>query len=350
MDHSEYNIENLLINESFINFCYGLNASDVKYWEDKLKNNKELVNNIEQARELCLLLAVKVTSAEKQVQLEKLKYDIEHTTVLEPEKRTVIAKVKQLWVWASIAASFLLITSIYIAKYKTGYTAASVMYGAITKSNYHLTAQTDFNHRKTVVLPDGSTVIMNGSSTLKIAADFNVKNRHVLLSGEAFFQVKKNHAKPFVVFTDKTATTALGTSFKVQSYPGEAAGSVMLNTGKVRVESTKTNAIDDVILIPGQQAVLANNEAGFVKSGFDKTSIQNWLNRKLVFTNSNLGDIITKFKEIYGINIITSNISPDKVMFTGQFNGRNPMEVLDAISFSNHFTYKQTGNTITLIF
>ena len=350
MDHSEYNIENLLLNESFINFCYRSNASDIEYWEYKLKNEGEHAGSIKQARELCLLLAVKVSPAEKKIQLEKLKHDIEHTIVSQPEKLTVIAKVRQLWLWASIAASFLLITGIYIAKYKTGHIAASVMYSAITNSNYHLTAQTDFNHRKTIVLPDGSTVIMNGSSTLKIAADFNVSNRHVLLSGEAFFLVKKNHAKPFVVFTDRTATTALGTSFKVQSYPGERTGSVMLTTGKVRVESTKTTTVDEVILTPGQQAVLAKNTAGFVKSGFDKISIQNWLNRKLVFSNSDLTNITTKFKDIYGINIIATNISPDKVMFTGEFNGRNPIEVLDAISFSNHFTYKQTGNTITLIF
>jgi hypothetical protein len=37
-------------------------------------------------------------------------------------------------------------------------------------------------------------------------------------------------------------------------------------------------------------------------------------------------------------------------MFTGQFNDQNPIEVLEAIGFSNHFTYKQSGNNITLIF
>lgn len=350
MDHSEFNIENLLTDESFINFCYGTDQNDIQFWEDKLAANPDAAGNIEQARELCLLLAVKVSPVEKQIQLNKLKHELEQVGVLQLQKKTISIKVKQLWVWASVAASFLLFTTIYIAHYRAVQSTAAAMYSHINGSNYHLTAQTDFNHRKTVVLPDGSTVIMNGSSTLKIAADFNVKNRHVLLSGEAFFLVKKNHAKPFVVFTGKTATTALGTSFKVQSYPAESVASVMLSTGKVKVESTQTNTIDEVILTPGQQAVLANNKDAFVKSGFDNSSIQNWLNRKLVFANSNLTDITTKFREIYGINIITSNISPDKVMFTGQFNNQNPIEVLEAIGFSNHFTYKQSGNNITLIF
>jgi transmembrane sensor len=350
MDHSEFNIENLLTSESFINFCYGTNKTDVQLWEDKIVANPDASGNIEQARELCLLLAVKVSPGEKQIQLDKLKQQIEQAGVLQIEKKTIGTKVKQLWIWASVAASFLLFTTIYIAHYRASQSTASAMYSHINNSNYRLTAQTDFNHRKTVVLPDGSTVIMNGSSTLKVAADFNIKNRHVLLTGEAFFLVKKNHAKPFVVFTDKTATTALGTSFKVQSYPAETVASVMLSTGKVKVESTKTNTIDEVILTPGQQAVLANNKTAFVKSGFDNLSIQNWLNRKLVFANSDLTDITRKFKEIYGINLITSKISPDKVMFTGQFNDQNPIEVLEAIGFSNHFTYTQSGNNITLIF
>ena len=349
MDHSELNIEKLLTNESFINYCYRTDQNDIQFWEDKINTSPELANTIEQARELCLLLAVKVSPAEKIIQLEKLKQEVEQAGVPLSPQSTAGAKIKRLWVWAGIAASFLILSTLYIVHDKAAQSTASAMYSHINNSNYSLTAQTDFNHRKTVALPDGSTVILNGLSTLKIAADFNVKNRHVLLTGEAFFLVKKDHTRPFVVFTDKTATTALGTSFKVQSYPAERVAGVMLSTGKVKVESTQTNAIDAVILAPGQQALLANSHTAFVKSGFDNTAIQNWLNRKLVFANSNLIDITTKFKEIYGINIITSNISPDRVTFTGQFNGQNPIEVLEAIGFSNHFTYKQSGNTITLI-
>ena len=350
MNQSEFSVENLLANESFINYCYGLNYVDIQFWENKLITNPELKNNIKQAKELCLLLAIKVSPAEKQIQLEKLQYEIEALENAVPAKEKGYAKVKQLWIWASVAASILILAMVYIFNRTGEAEKGVVLYGHITSSNYRLTAITDFDHRKTVVLPDGSTVIMNGSSTLKVASDFNIKDRHVFLIGEAFFLVKKDHTKPFVVLTAKTATTALGTSFKVQSYPSELLASVMLATGKVKVESTRSDKISDVILTPGQQAVLANNNTAFEKSGFNSSAIQNWLNRKLVFSNSDLNEIAQRFKEIYGLNIITSNISPDKVMFTGQFSGKNPDEVLNAIGFSNHFTFKQAGNNVTLEF
>lgn len=350
MDHSNFSIEELLTDESFVNYCYALNTADVQLWEDKLSANPELKEPIEKAKELCLLLAIKVSSAEKQIQLEKLQYEIEALKNTGPVKEKGYAKIKQLWVWAGVAASILILTTVYFSNRTTEPEKGAALYSEVTGSNYTLTAKTDFDHRKTVLLPDGSTVIMNGSSTLKVAADFNKKDRHVFLTGEAFFQVKKDHTKPFVVLTAKTATTALGTSFKVQSYPSESFASVMLATGKVKVESTRSDKISDVILTPGQQAVLPNNNSTFEKSGFNNTSMQNWLNRKLVFSNSDLNEIAQRFKEIYGLNIITSNVSPDKVMFTGQFSGQNPDEVLNAIGFSNHFTFKQAGNNVTLEF
>ena len=350
MDHLNFSIEELLTNESFINYCYALNPDDVQLWEDTISANPKLKEAIEKAKDLCLLLSIKVSPTEKQIQLEKLQHEIETLEMAGPAKEKGYAKVKQLWIWASVAASILILAMVYIFNRTGEAEKGIVLYSHITSTNYKLTAITDFDHRKTVVLPDGSTVIMNGSSILKVASDFNIKDRHVFLIGEAFFLVKKDHTKPFVVLTPKTATTALGTSFKVESYPSELLASVMLATGKVKVESTRSDKIDDVILMPGQQAVLANNNTAFEKSGFNNSTIQNWLNRKLVFSNSDLNEIARRFKEIYGLNIITSNISPDKVMFTGQFSGQNPDEVLNAIGFSNHFTFKQAGNNVTLEF
>jgi transmembrane sensor len=350
MDHSEFNVEYLITNESFINYCYGLNEADVLFWEDKLKNNTELKNNIEQAKELCLLLAIKVSPADKNIQLEKLRQEISKIETGPQVKQTAKLPIRKLWAWASMAAAVLIIASVYLVNYISNAPLAATLYSQVTNSNYHFIAKTDFDERKKIELPDGTTVIMNGSSSIKLANDYNIKNRHVLLTGEAFFLVKKDHSRPFVVLTAKTATTALGTSFKVQSYPSETTASVMLATGKVKVESTRTSAIDDIKLVPGEQAVLKQGAAVIEKSTFNNATLQNWINRKLVFTDANLSQITLKFREIYGVNIIVPKNVPEQVLFTGSFNNRNPTEVLEAIGFTNHFTYKQNGNNVTLIF
>ena len=350
MDRSDFNVENLAANESFVNYCYGLNEADVLYWQNMLKTNPELKNNIEQARELCLLLAIKVSPADKTAQLVKLKLEIEAYEEGNLNIEKASAPVRTLWAWASIAASLLIVAAIYLTYNATITPAGATLYSQVTASNYHLTAKTAFDERTKVVLPDGTSVILNGSSQLKIADNYNQKTRYVLLSGEAFFLVKKDHSRPFVVLTGKTATTALGTSFKVQSYPSENFASVMLATGKVKVESTQSANIDDVKLTPGEQAVLKQGQLTFEKSNFNNANLQNWIDRKLVFSNSNLNEITAKFKEIYGINIIASNLPAEGVLFTGTFINKKPSEVLEAIGFSNHFTYKQNGNIVTLNF
>src|ERR1700744_6156645 len=113
MDHSNFSIEELLTDESFVNYCYALNPNDVQLWENRLSTNPELKETIEKAKELCLLLAIKVSTADKQVQLEKLKYEIEALGDIIPVKEKGYAKVKQLWVWASVAASILILTMVY---------------------------------------------------------------------------------------------------------------------------------------------------------------------------------------------------------------------------------------------
>jgi len=353
MDYALYKTEDFLTDESFILYCYGDDEAAKAHWENILNDQPELRKNINDARSLCLLLGIKVSTAEKVTALERLKTIIDLTGEIgEPQSYPYILGRKTYFSrWMAIAASLLIIASTYgIYKFNVPPSSAA-LYSAANTANYRLIGTTDFNHRKHIVLPDGSSVLLNGSSTLKIANDYNASNRHVLLSGEAFFLVKKNPQKPFVVITGKIATTALGTSFKVQSYPDENEASVMLLTGKVKLESTQYNLkVDHVTLLPGQQASLPKGDNAFNQSSFSEEGLHNWLNRKLVFSDAGLKEITVKLKEMYGIVVIPVNKPGEDISFTGQFNDKNLTDVLDAIGFTNHFTYKQEGNSVKLMF
>jgi transmembrane sensor len=350
MDYINFNIEDFLTDESFINYCFELNDTDKSHWENIILTQPLLKKKIADARELCLLLGIKVNKADKQEALAKLKASI----AAEQLKTHILPvnNVRRLWLpRIAIAATLLVLVIAYgLYRYNTPVSAA-VLYSQATNANYHLVAQTNFSNRKSVVLPDGTTVILNGSSTLKVANDYNKNNRHVLLTGEAFFEVTKDKARPFVVLTAKTATTALGTSFKVSSYATSKTASVMLATGKVRVESTQSGrGITDQILTPGQQVVLADGNNNFIRSDFNQAELQNWISSKLVFSNANFTEIATKITDTYGIQVVTDNKEVNKIRFTGQFNNKSLTDVLDAIGFVNNFTYKQKGDTIKIVF
>ncbi|MET3980438.1 transmembrane sensor [Mucilaginibacter sp. UYP25] len=350
MDYLNFNIEDFLTDTSFINYCYDLNDADKAHWENVILTQPLLKKKIADARELCLLLSIKINKEEKQEALAKLKASIAAEQL--KTKSTQATNVRRLWLPRVAVAATLLVLAIGYGLYKyTTPVSGAVLYSQVTNNNYHTVGQTTFSNRKILVLPDGTTVTLNGSSSLKIANDYNKNNRHVLLTGEAFFEVTKDKTRPFVVLTNKTATTALGTSFKVSSYADAKTTSVMLSTGKVRVESTHAKSkIADQVLIPGQQVVLAEGDNSFIKSGFDQVEIQNWRNSRLIFTNADFTDIAAKIANTYGVQIKADEQQADKIMFTGQFNNKSLTDVLDAIGFVNKFTYKHDGSTITLVF
>lgn len=348
MDYQNFNIEDFLTDESFINYCYELNDIDKAHWENIILTQPLLKKKIAEARELCLLLGIKVSKADKQEALDKLIASIEAQQL----KSTPLNNIRRLWLSRIAVAATLLVLIIAYGLYKYNQPVSGAMlYSQVTGANYHLVAQTNFSNRKSVVLPDGTAVTLNGSSTLKVANDYNTNSRHVLLTGEAFFEVTKDKTRPFVVLTAKTATTALGTSFKVSSYATAKTASVMLATGKVRVEATQPRSnIADQILIPGQQVVLADGDNSFTKTNFNNTELQNWISSKLIFSDANFTEISAKITDTYGIQVIADNKQVDKIRFTGQFSNKSLTDVLDAIGFVNNFTYKQRGDTIKIVF
>jgi transmembrane sensor len=352
MDYSSYQIEDFVTDDSFVAYCYNDDSAAVKKWENILAQNPDLTTKIAEARELCLLLAVKVSPAEKALALERLKNEINVTHEAEPATSRIVSIRNYFNKWVAVAATVLIMAGAF-AVYKINGTnpSGAALYSEATDANYKLIGKTAAGHRQFIKLPDGSTALLNGSSTLKIANDYNADNRHLLLTGEAFFQVTKNKHKPFVVITGKTATTALGTSFKVESYPGAKVASVMLSTGKVKVEYTQLDLkVEDVTLIPGQKAALYNGDTAFTQTNFDAGDLRNWMDRKLIFKNAGLKEISATLKTVYGVVVAQVDKAGDDVSFTGEFSGKDLNEVLDAIGFTNHFTYTQNGNTVKLVF
>ncbi|MDB5148661.1 MAG: FecR family protein [Mucilaginibacter sp.] len=351
MDYSSYQTADFLTDDSFIAYCYAESTEAIEKWENIAAQNPGIGEKMTDARELCLLLGIKVGAVEKAAALERLKNAMDETVEAEQPQGRIIGLRNYVMRWMAVAAALLMMAGAFAVYQLNTNPTGAALYSEANDHNYTLIGQTKAGERKFIRLPDGSTALLNGASSLKIATDYNARNRHLLLTGEAFFSVAKNKHKPFVVITGKTATTALGTSFKVESYANAGVASVMLATGKVKVECTQPDLkVADVTLVPGQQAALFKDAKVFAQTSFNTNDLQNWINRRLVFKDANLPEIAAKMKTMYGIVIAPVDKAGDSISFTGEFSGKNINEVLEAIGFTNHFTYKQDGNTIKLLF
>lgn len=340
MNYSLYTIEDFLTDDSFVNYCLRKNPDDVLLWENVLKKQPELSGIIDQATAMYYLLSVKVNPIEREAELLKLK------AIIAPAQQQTSRLSKRL-AWFSAAAAILICIGIYSVINRKNYDVLVPEY----TENIKNTIQTQYNERRSVTLPDGSIVLLNGLTTLKIDDNYNKNSRVLWLQGEAHFSVAKNKERPFIVISGKTATTALGTSFKINNYnrPGETK--VMLTSGKVNVGTiTDKMIINHVALLPGEQVNIADAGNKFIKSRFSLQEVEDWANCKLVFSMASLQEIRSVLKDTYGVEIVTKNQPKQPIAFTGQFSNERLTEVLDAIGFSNHFTYTIKEDKVTLDF
>ncbi|WGQ07931.1 FecR domain-containing protein [Pedobacter gandavensis] len=359
MKYAAYAVEDFLTEDTFLNYCLGNDQKAVLYWEHIRNTYPELEDRILKARTLFFLLAVKVDPLEKQQELNKLKMAIDRLEENSPaavpihEIESPEPIIRKLWFqtktsWITVAAAIVIAIGTYALLDKKEYGTTIPAFAA---SSQRITIKTAYNERKTITLTDGSKVTINGLTELKLDPNYNEDNRILWLSGEAFFEVAKDKEKPFIVITGKTATTALGTSFKINNYSRRNETSVMLNTGKVSVGTIVNQQVkEELVLSPGEQVDISADAGKLVKTTFNRQKIDDWNNRNLVFSKASLQEIKSLLRETYGIEITAKNEPKKPIAFTGKFYGKGLTEVLSAIGFSNHFTYVIIGDSVELSF
>jgi ferric-dicitrate binding protein FerR (iron transport regulator) len=178
--------------------------------------------------------------------------------------------------------------------------------------------------RKQVILADGSTVTLNSNSKLKVPSNYNQSDRHLLLEGEALFDVAKDDQRPFTVTAGKVNVEALGTTFKVSAYVFNKGITVLLLSGKVRV-----NAKEE--LLPGQSATAVNDV--ITKSTFDVALEEDWRLGRLHFKDASLKEMADLLEFWYGIKVHIKPGNYQPIHFNGVFINKPMPDVLASITY-----------------
>lgn len=168
--------------------------------------------------------------------------------------------------------------------------------------------------RYKIVLPDGSSVWLNSSSTLTFPTTFTGDQRLVHLTGEAYFEVAKNKKMPFkVLLKDNTQVEVLGTHFNVKAYEDERNIKTTLLEGSVKLSSGSGKRM----LVPGQQGVVdlkADKSISVREADVDEAV--SWKNGNFMFVNEDITSIMRKISRWYNVDIVYRDDVSDKT-FTG---------------------------------
>ncbi len=205
---------------------------------------------------------------------------------------------------------------------------------------------TKYGDHKTIVLPDGSTVVLNSNSVLKYSKKFSDTLRMVTLSGEAFFDIKRDTSKPFIVKTDQLKIKVLGTSFNVKSYPVDENIETTLVTGKVEVLQ-QTNE-PSTVLAPSQKAIFDKEKKDIRVNKVDTENVVAWRQGKLIFDKTPLKQVVLDLKRKYNVQFVIKSDSLLDFKYTGEFDNLKLEEVLKILELSSSINYKYKNNKIML--
>ena len=170
--------------------------------------------------------------------------------------------------------------------------------------------------RTHLTLPDGTTVWLNARTTIQYPSSFNKKKRVVILQGEAYFDVKRNEDKPFVVQTSVCDVEVLGTKFNVNAYPELKKFEATLMHGSVKV-IPKANPSQVVILKPEHKLSLENGKLNITRvENFDP---YRWKEGLICFTDESFLNIMKDFEKYYGVKIVMENEKVGESHFMGKF-------------------------------
>lgn len=194
-------------------------------------------------------------------------------------------------------------------------------------------------------LPDGSVVILNEHSQIRYASTYNKKNRTVELTGEAFFEVTHDKARPFIVKAGQVETRVYGTAFSITAYPASGQLRVGLQRGSIGVSYDTSHTAPEKMLVPGQLLIYnkSNNTASIENQTPDK--VEAWTTGKLVFYKTPVNDVFLQLEQRYDVHFRYDNSLGDKTI-TATFDGAPLEKVLQHISFVWNIHFRQHGDSI----
>jgi transmembrane sensor len=199
--------------------------------------------------------------------------------------------------------------------------------------------------RDSVMLPDSSMIVLGPRSELRVDAGFGESRRSMELEGEAYFNVRHDDARPFVVRAGRAVIRDVGTVFTVRN-DRQGRTRVVVTEGAVLMQGTADTAAQGVILHPGDVGTLAAGTGVVAQRGQATPEDLAWTRGELVFRAAPLSEVAEALERWYGVTLRFPDTSTARLRFYGDFRG-DPLEsVLRQIALSFGANIERRGDTV----
>ena len=203
------------------------------------------------------------------------------------------------------------------------------------------------NQKNQVLLADGSKIWVNSLSTLKYPKTFGGKTREVYLSGEAYFDIKHDASRPFIIHTGSVTTTVLGTAFDIKEDKLLHTIVVTVTRGKVSVANGSQLL---AIITPNQQVSFNTASQTKTQATVDATKVIAWQTGYIHFNDITFADAAKQLQQRFNVKISFANDKVKNCRFTGSALKEEKLdEILKVICTFNNATYQTKTDGSILI-
>jgi hypothetical protein len=384
----------LLDQESFLNYCFGRNDNDVRYWSKWVTEHPDEADQIEEIKRMVILMA----KSSQETLLDKHFEELQQKMV----SPSVIPIIKKKTFWRPAVAAAAVITlvtgvalhyyrankpeinntivkrneikpgsnkavltlangqkisltdasngqiavqaNVKITKTATGQIIYELPVGDSTEKPVYNTIEAPTGGQWQVVLPDHSKVWLNALSSLSYPTSFTGNERSVRLKGEAYFEIAHNEKMPFRVISKQQTVEVLGTHFDIMAYDDEAIMRTTLLEGSVKI----TNGGSSRILVPGEQAQVSDELLKITKD-VDLEDVMAWKNGYFKF-NESLSSIMRKVARWYDVEIAYANNVDPSLHFGGKISRyKNLSSTLKIMELTGNIHFKVAGRRVTVM-
>ncbi|MEO6684926.1 MAG: FecR family protein [Dyadobacter sp.] len=349
-----YSVEDFVKEEKFINWVKFSDPEEDLFWNEFLRTYPGQRDILDQARQIVLQLSIASQMSFDEKDVNDIWQKIELSMLDEPVNSRAVFHVG--WKKWLAAASVILVAGLLWLNYQPAKIKAETYSQLVEKAEIPLKEVVNTTSGPVnITLPDQSIVTLEKNSRLSYVNNFEGKERKVFLSGEAFFNVTKNPAKPFIVYANELVTKVLGTSFRINAFEENKEVTVSVRTGRVFVFANQDfGKIDsknkEVVLIPNQKAVFSRKDETLNRSLIDKPVIivsrEELLER--TFANAPLPDIFEALEKVYGVKLVFDKELFANCRLTTSLGTETLFERLDIICEAVEANYKIVGTDVII--
>jgi len=194
-------------------------------------------------------------------------------------------------------------------------------------------------------LPDGSTAFMNKKSELAYSYDAKAKSRKVKLKGEAYFSVKHDETKPFIIEADEVLVRDIGTEFNLKAYPEKDTIEILVTEGEVQFYTQYDSGLN---LKAGDRAIYSKRNKSFYRIEKPDTNILAYKTKVFSFNNTDLKSVVELLNEVYNSKIVLANKKLFDCRLTANYKEDNAATIAEVIAETMNLTLTRKGEELIL--